>query len=67
MIWSSSTALVVGLIAQVIMVPRYGALGAVLSRCTSETIVTVILGLAVVRMLMQDLRERVRGPVLSST
>lgn len=58
MIYSSSAALVFGLVSQLIMVPRYGALGAVLSRCTSETIVTGILGLVVVRMLVRDLRTR---------
>ena len=44
MIWSSSLALLFGLAAQFLLVPSYGAVGAALSRGTSETIVTLILG-----------------------
>ncbi len=58
MIWSSSIALVTGLIVQFILVPRFGAVGAVLSRGTSETIVTCILGGVVLRMLLRDLKDR---------
>jgi len=58
MLWSSSTALVAGLIAQAFLVPRYGAIGAVLSRATSETIVTSILGAFVIRMFLRDMNAR---------
>ena len=53
---SSSIALVVGIAAQLMLVPRYGAIGAVLSRGTSETIVTLILGITAFRLFMRDRR-----------
>lgn len=67
MIWSSTTALIVGVIIQFITIPRFGAFGAVASRLTSESIVSVILGAFVVRLFLTDTKTRVRGPVAAVT
>lgn len=51
---SSSIAMLVGIAAQCLLVPHYGAVGAVLSRITSESIVALILGSIVIRMLLES-------------
>ena len=56
MLLSSTMALVFGLVAQVILVPGYGAVGAALSRGISEMTVTSVLGVVVVRMLIRDVK-----------
>jgi PST family polysaccharide transporter len=58
MIWSSTAALIVGMAAQVIWVPTYGAVGAAFSRGASETIVTIVLGIVVIQMIMRDMKAR---------
>lgn len=61
LMWSSSAALVFGLVAQIILVPHYGAVGAALSRGVSETIVAGVLGTVALRMLMKDIKPRTAG------
>jgi O-antigen/teichoic acid export membrane protein len=67
MIWSSTTALVIGIILQSIMIPRLGALGAVISRCTSESVVVGVLGIFALRLFLSETRNQVGEPVTAAT
>jgi len=60
MIRSSTTALAAGVAVQFIAIPRFGALGAVAARCTSECAVAIILGSFVARLFMSERRTSVR-------
>lgn len=60
MIWSSTTALAAGVIVGFVAIPRFGALGAAASRCTSELVVAIMLGGFVVRLFMSETRTRPR-------
>jgi O-antigen/teichoic acid export membrane protein len=53
MIWSSTLALIFGVIAQVSLIPRWGATGAAFGRMVSEGTVAVVLAIAAWRLYQQ--------------
>jgi len=66
MIWSSSTALVLGLAAQFVLTPRWGAQGAAFGRLISEATVALVLTAAAVRLHQAEQRRQPRASTSAS-
>jgi O-antigen/teichoic acid export membrane protein len=67
MIRSSTAALAAGVAVQFIAIPHFGALGAVVARCTSECVVAVVLGCFVARLFTSERHMPLRAAAVPVT